>query len=123
MKQAMNIRFGRAIFVLLIALSVATLPAALGFAAGSKTLEVSGSTSIPDCDHRHHQNAPSDKKQKTTDDGACLAACAVACFGFTATGLSSITLSLPTSTAPKFIQTSDNVSSQIGNLPFRPPRS
>jgi hypothetical protein len=114
--------FGRTIFVVLVALSVATLPAALGFAAGSKTMEVVVSETMPDCDHHHHK-LPSDKTQKTTGDGACMAACAIACLGFTATEFSDITFSSPLSTAPKFIRTSDNVSSQIGNLPFRPPRA
>jgi hypothetical protein len=118
----MTLRIGRSIFVVLVALSVATLPAAVGFAAGGKTMEMSASETMPDCDHHHH-NVPGGKTQKTADDGACMAACAVACFGFTAIGFSSIAFLSPISTAPKFIRTSDNVSSRMGNLPFRPPRS
>jgi hypothetical protein len=122
LKYNMTMNFGRTILVAVLALSVAMLPAAIGFAAGSKTMEVAASETMPDCDHHHHK-MPSDKTQKTTDDGACMAACAVACFGFTATEFSEIAFSSPLSTAPKFIRTSDNVSSQFGNLPFRPPRS
>lgn len=122
-KYRMTIRIGRTIFVLLVALSVATLPAAVGFAAGSKTMEVSVSDTTPDCDHRHHHNAPSDQTQKTTHDDACLTACAVACFGFSATEFPGIAFPSPISTALKLVRTSDRVSSQIGNLPFRPPRS
>jgi len=118
----MNIRIWRTIFVVLVALSVATLPAAVGFAACSKSMEVSASETMPDCDHHGH-NMPSDKTQKTTDDGACMGACAVACFGFTATAFSDIVFSSPISTAPRLIRTSDSVPSQMGNLPFRPPRA
>ena len=116
----MTLRIGRTIFVVLVALSVATLPAAIGFAAGSKTMEVSVSETMPDCDHH---NMPSGKTQKTMDDGACMAACAVACFGFTATGFSGVAFPTPISTALKLVRTSDDVSSRMGNLPFRPPRS
>jgi uncharacterized protein involved in copper resistance len=118
----MNIRIGRTVFALLVALSVATLPAAVGFAAGSKTMEVSASETMPDCDHHRH-NMPSDKTQKTTDDGACMGACAAACFGFMPTAFSDIAFSSPISTAPWLNRTSDSVPSQLGNLPFRPPRA
>ena len=117
----MTMRFNRIILVAVLALSVATLPSAIGFAAGGKSMELSASTTMPDCDHHHH-NVPSDQTQKTTDDGACMAACAVACFGFTATELASFTLPLPLSSALKLVRTSDKVSSRMGNLPFRPPR-
>jgi hypothetical protein len=119
----MNIRIGRTIFAVLVALSVATLPAAVGFAAGGKTMGASASETTPDCDHRHHNNPPNNKTQKTGDDGACLAACAVACFGFVTADFPSIAFLLPMSTAPKFIRASDNVPSRMGSLPFRPPRA
>jgi hypothetical protein len=112
----------RAIFVLLIALSVATLPAAVGFAAASKTVEISASEPMPDCDH-HRRNGPSDKTQKTVDDGACMASCAGACFGFTATEFSDIAFSSPLHLTPRFIRTSENISPPTDNLPFRPPRA
>jgi len=117
----MTMHLGRIIFVAVLALSVATLPAAVGFAAGSKAMEVVATETMTDCDHHH--NVPSNKTQKSMDDCASMAACAVACFGFTAIGFSSITFLPPISTAPKFIRTSENVSSRMGNLPFRPPRA
>jgi hypothetical protein len=119
----MTIRIGRTVFVLLVALSVATLPAAVGFAASVKTTEMSVSDTTPDCGHRHHHNAPSDQTQKTTHDDACMAACAVACFGFSATEFPGFAFPSPISTALKLVRTSDHVSSQIANLPFRPPRA
>jgi len=123
MKYRMNMRIGRTVFVILVALSVATLPTASGFAAGATTImtDVSASNAIPDCDHHH--NAPSDKTQKTTDDSACMANCALACFGFTATGLSSFIISSPISAALKPVRTNTHVSSRMGSPPFRPPRS
>lgn len=119
----MNRRIGQIILAIVVAVSVAILPAAVGFAAGAKTAAVvTVSETMADCDHHHHNKAPSGKTQKTTDKGACMAACAVACFGFTAIGFSGIAFSLPMSTALKFIRTSDNISARMGNLPFRPPR-
>ena len=118
----MTIRIGRTIFVAVLALSVAMLPAAVGFAANITTMEVAAAEMMPDCDHHHH-NMLSDKTQKTSDVGGCMAACAGACFGFTPTGFSDIAFSSPAGTALKLVRTSDNVSSRMGNLPFRPPRA
>ena len=88
----MTLRIGRTIFAVLIGLSVATLPAATGFAANAATAtDMSASKAMPDCDHHH--NAPSDKTQKTAGDCACMAACALTCFSFTAPGFSGITFS------------------------------
>jgi uncharacterized protein involved in copper resistance len=119
----MIIRIGRTIFAVLIGLSVATLPAATGFAAGATTAtEISASEAMPDCDHHHH-NAPSDKTQKTAHDAACMAGCALTCFSFTATGFSGIAFSSPASAALKPVRTGNNISSRMGSPPFRPPRS
>jgi hypothetical protein len=115
-------RIGRTIFTALVALSVATLPSAIGFAAGSKTMEVAVSETMPDCDHHHH-NAPGGKTQKSVDDGACMAACALNCFNVMAAAFSAIAFSPPASAALKPARTSSNISSQMGSPPFRPPRS
>jgi len=121
-KYNMNLRIGRTIFAVLIGLSVATLPAATGFAANAATAtDVSASKAMPDCDHHH--NAPSDKTQKTAGDCACMAACALTCFSFTAPGSSGITFSSPASTALKPVRTDTNVSSRMGSPSYRPPRS
>lgn len=118
----MNIRIGRIFFAVLVALSVATLPAANGFAAGmTPATELSASITMPNCDHHH--TAPSNKTQKTADDCGCMAACALTCFCFTATGFSGIAFSSPASTALKPVRTNTHVSSPMGNLPFRPPRA
>jgi len=121
-KYDMTPRIGRTIFAVLIGLSVATLPAATGFAASAATAtEMLASKAMPDCDHHH--NAPSDKTQKTAGDCACMAACALTCFSFTAPGFSGITFSSPASAALKPVRTSTNVSSRMGSPPYRPPRS
>jgi hypothetical protein len=115
-------RIGRTIFTALVALSVATLPAAIGFAAGATTaMEISASPAMPDCDHHH--NAPGGKTQKSVDDGACMAACALNYFNVMAAAFSAIAFSPPASAALKPARTSCNISSQMGSLPFRPPRS
>jgi len=117
-------RIGRTIFTALVALSVATLPAAIGFAAGATTvMEISAPTAMPDCDHHHHHNAPGGKTQKSVDDGACMAACALNCFNVMAAAFSAIAFSTPASAALKPARTSSNISSQMGSPPFRPPRS
>jgi len=121
-KYSMTLRIGRTIFAVLIGLSVATLPAATGFAAHVATAtETSASNAVPDCDHHHH--APSDKTKKTAGDCACMANCALTCFSFTAPGFSGTTFSPPASAALKPVHASTDVSSRMGSPPFRPPRS
>jgi len=121
-KYNMTLRIARTIFAVLISLAVATLPAATGFAAHVATAtEMSASKVMPDCDHHH--NAPSDKTQKTAGDCACMAACALTCFSFSAPGFSGITFSPPASAALKLVRASTNISSRMGSPPFRPPRS
>jgi hypothetical protein len=119
----MTTRIGRTIIATLVALSVATLPVASGFAAVTKTaLEVSASLAMPDCDHHQHK-APGGKTQKTADDGACMASCALNCFNFTAAGFSGIVFSSSASAALKPVHASNIFASLLGSPPFRPPRS
>lgn len=122
----MTLRIGRAIFVALLAVAIATLPASVGFAAGAAMATdtvVTQAMPMPDCDHHHH-NAPNGTTQKTAHDGACLAACAVACFGFAAaTNVSGIAYLAPVSAALKPLRASTAISSLMGTPPFRPPRS
>ena len=116
-------RIGRTIFTALVALSVATLPAAIGFAAGATTvMEISAPTAMPDCDHHHH-NAPGGKTQKSMDDCASMAGCALKCFNFTGTILAGIAYSLSASAALKPVHASNIFASQMGSPPFRPPRA
>jgi hypothetical protein len=115
-------RIGRAIFAVLIGLSIAMLPATIGFAAGVATAtEISASKAMPDCDHHH--NAPDIQTHKAINGSACMADCALSCFGFTATGYSGISFSSPASAALKPVRVSDAISSRMGKPPFRPPRS
>lgn len=121
-KAAVSIRIARTIFVALLAVAIATLPATLGFAAGaSMASDVTVTQAMPDCDHHH--SAPSGPTQKTADHGACMAACALACFGFTATHVSGIAYSVPASAALKPVRASTAISSLMGSPPFRPPRA
>jgi glutamate mutase epsilon subunit len=115
-------RIGRAIFVALLAVAIATLPASLGFAAGATMAsDVAAMQAMPDCDHHQH-NAPSGQPQKPAHDAACLAACALN-FGFTATDVSGIAYSAPESAALKPMRASTALSSLMGSPPFRPPRA
>jgi uncharacterized protein involved in copper resistance len=116
-------RIGRTIVAVLISLAVATLPAATGFASGAMTaMEIAASPAMPDCDHHHH-NAPGGKTQKSMDDGACMAACALNCFNVMAAAFTGIAFSSPATAARKPARTSGNISSLMGSPPFRPPRA
>jgi hypothetical protein len=116
-------RIGRTIFTALVALSVATLPAAIGFASGATTaMEISASPAMPDCNHHHH-NAPGGKTQKSMDDGACMAACALNCFNFMAAAFSGIAYSSSAGAELKPVHASNIFASQMGSPPFRPPRA
>jgi hypothetical protein len=121
-KNNMIRRIGRAIFAVLIGLSVATLPATLGFAAGATTgTEISATKAMPDCDHHH--SAPASQPHQGINDGACMTGCALSCFGFTATVYSGISFLSPASDTLKPVRGSDTISSRMASPPFRPPRS
>ena len=119
----MTNRIVRSIFVALLAVAIATLPAAVGFAAsvGAAT-DMSATQAMPDCDHHRH-NAPADQTQKSADHAACMAACAAICFGFTATDVTGIAYAAPVSAALKPLRTSAALFSLMGSPPFRPPRA
>jgi hypothetical protein len=115
-------RIGRAIFAVLIGLSVATLPATGGFTVGAtKTTERSVANAASDCDHHH--KAPSGDTQKTAEDSACMAGCALNCFNFVAPGIAGIALSSPVGATLKPIRMTSGAPSSMGSPPFRPPRS
>jgi|SRR5664279_669857 hypothetical protein len=119
----MTARIGRTIVAILVALSVATLPAAAGFAAGATTAtETLASQAMADCDHHQHKT-PNGTTQKTADDGACLASCALNCFNFTAAGFSGIAFWSPAGAALKPTHASNIFASLLSSPPFRPPRS
>ena len=115
-------RIGRAIFAVLIGLSVAVLPATIGFASGVTTAaEISAAQAMPDCDHHH--NAPAGQPHHAINDGACISGCALSCFGFAATGYSDISFSSPVGDALKSVHVSNAVASRMASPPFRPPHS
>ena len=115
-------RIGRTIVAVLVALAVAMLPTATGFASGAMTaMEISASPAMPDCDHHH--NAPGGKTQKSMDDCASMAGCALKCFNFTGTILAGIAYSSSASAALKPVHASNIFASQMGSPPFRPPRA
>ena|SRR6266498_1567732 len=111
----------RTILALVIALSVAILPAAGGFAVAGH----SAMSSVAPCtDHgmSHspgHHGSPSDKA--TTDCGA-MAACGIHCFGIYGPVSSSPTLAvLAAAIEPSF--STDSFLPHVGHPPFRPPRA
>jgi len=109
---------GRTILALLIALAVATLPAAGG--AGVKSPAPAASMSamedMPDC-------CPykADPCAKAMDDCAAMATCALKCFSFA--GAASSIIVFPSAFASMAIPLAANpFASQPGSPPFRPPR-
>lgn len=119
----MTKRIARSLFVALLAVAIATLPAAVGFAASvAAATDMSVTQAMPDCDHHHH-SAPADKSQKPAHDAACLAACAAICSGITATDVSGIAYAAPVCAALKPLHASTALSSLMGSPPFRPPRA
>lgn len=107
---------------IVIALSVAMLPAAGGFAAASHIMKVSAPAAMPDCEHQHHHHAPIDKTQKHTNDCASMAGCALKCFNFTGITFAGIAFSSPAGAALDPIRASDDIPPRMDGLPFRPPR-
>jgi hypothetical protein len=117
----MNKRIGKPILAMIVALSVAILPATAGFAAGSKAVETSVSATVPDCDH--HRDLPSDTTPKSNDGCNSMAGCTLKCFTTTVVSFSSVTFIASTGTAIEQTRARDNISSRMGNPPFRPPRA
>lgn len=116
-------RFARITLAMLIALSVAMLPAA-GIAAfkpkSSATdmqgMEMSASQPMHDC--CPGEVSPGDKAM---DDCGSMAACALKCFSYAGGVWSPLGYSLKLAELVPPCQ-SDAVHSQIGSPPFRPPR-
>ena len=113
---------GRTILALLIALSVAMLPAAAGARISVKSTNVPGTSDMsamegmPDC--CPHNANPCDKAM---DDCASMATCALKCFSFAGTAFSSIVFPSTSAKMPASIA-GDPFASQTGYPPFRPPR-
>lgn len=109
----------RSILALLIALSVAMLPAAGGAGMKSKSPERSDMSSLEDMlDCCPHKANPCDQ---TVDDCRAMASCALKCFSFA--GTSSSIIAFPSAFATMTASFAGNsFSSHRGSPPFRPPR-
>lgn len=105
---------------MLLAAAIATLPAAVCFASAAPASNAAV-TAMPDCDH-HHSNMPNGHTQKTADGCASLAGCAL-CFAFVAPGVSSVAYAVSFNIRLDPVRAVTNISSLMGNPPFRPPRS
>jgi hypothetical protein len=123
MKSIVTQRIGRTILVMLLAAAIAALPALVNFAsaAPAPNADVSAVTAMPDCDH-HHGNMPNGHTQKTADGCAYPAGCAL-CFAFVAPGVSSVAYAVSFNIRLDPVLAATNISSLMGNPPFRPPRS
>jgi hypothetical protein len=118
------VRIVRTILAVVVAVSVAVLPATAGTlpvakASESQATEVALSAAMPvDCDH----HAPArDRGSKAADDCAAMAACAASCFNYAGTVVPEVAL-VPTASRLQPVAATDLVVSKIGTPPFRPPR-
>jgi len=108
----------RTILAILIALSVAMLPAASGAAF---TLKVQDETEMSAVEPMHDCCPPkANPCDKTTEDCGSMAACAMKCFGYS--GSASPLMYLPTHADTMSVFESSHFRSQTGSPPFRPPR-
>jgi len=109
---------GRTILALLVALSVALLPAASGAGVSVKSPAPAGMSAMEDMPDCCPQKA--DPCEKAMDNCGTMATCALKCFSFV--GTSSIVV-FPSTFASMTIPSAANpLSSQTGSPPFRPPR-
>jgi hypothetical protein len=106
---------GRTILALLIALSVAFLPAAGGVGLSAKS---SASADMAAMEDMHDCCPP---KAIPCDDCGTMASCALKCFSFVATA-SSIVVFPSISAAMTASLVDHSLSSQMGSPAFRPPR-
>jgi hypothetical protein len=109
-------RIVRTILVIFVGLSVAVLPAAVGFAGAPQMASVS----MTDCDH--HMHAPVGKTQKSGSDCISMAGCVLHCFSFTGVAAAAAAFVPVIGATLQPLRASDHLSPQLGSLPFRPPR-
>jgi hypothetical protein len=116
----------RTIFALLIALSMAVLPAAgvvapvakLNAMSDMAAMNQSDMAAMEDMDCCPH---PANSSDKAMDKSACMAACALKCFPFGGGAVSTVVF--PSHQAPLMWALATNpFNSQTGHPPFRPPR-
>jgi hypothetical protein len=113
-------RILKTILVILIGVSVAVLPAAGGFAASAPPA-TAALVAMPDCDH--HMRAPADKTQKSDNNCISMAGCVLHCFSFTGIAATAVAFVPVIGATLQPLRASDQLSPQLGSLPFRPPRA
>jgi hypothetical protein len=118
------VRIVRTILAVVVAVSVAVLPATAGALPAAKAsetsvVEVALSAAMPvDCDH----HAPArDRGSRAADDCATMAACAASCFNYAGTVVPGVA-PVPTASRLQPVVATALVVSKIGSPPFRPPR-
>ena len=111
-------RIVRTILVIFVGLSVAVLPAAVGFAGTPQV--AAASVSMPDCDH--HRHAPGSQTQKFDSECMSIAGCVFHCFSVTGAASAAVAFVPAVGLALQPLRASDRLSAQMGSLPFRPPR-
>jgi hypothetical protein len=102
-----------------VGVSVAMLPAAAGF-TGAPQMAVA-SVSMPDCDH--HMHAPAGNTQKSDSNSISMAGCVLHCFSFTGVAATTVAFVPVIGATLQPLRASDQLSPQLGSLPFRPPRA
>jgi hypothetical protein len=117
-QQRSWMRIVKTILVIFVGVSVAMLPAAAGFASAPQI--AAASVSVPDCDH--HMYAPAGKTQKSDSDCISMAGCVFHCFSLTGVAAATVAFVPIVRATLQPLRISDNLSPQIGSLPFRPPR-
>src|SRR5262249_54466254 len=110
----------RPILALLIALSVAVLPAAAHVAMSGKTMDMSDATEMSAMDDMACCPDKPQPPHKSMDDCAAMVGC-VLCFGFLGPASSDIASPVFATSAVIAFAT-DPFDSQPSNPPFRPPR-
>jgi hypothetical protein len=110
---------GRTILAILIALSVAVLPAVGAAVVTSQSAAPAGMSMTDDMDCCPHKANPC---EKAMEDCTAMATCALKCFSFA--GTSSSTIVFPLTYAKMTASFASNpFPSQAGSPPFRPPRA
>ena len=123
-KFTVTLRIGRKLLIVLLAVAIAALPASVRFANAALSAPAAATAVqvVPDFEHHHHHGAPSGQTQKPANNGVCPAGCPI-CFDFVATDVVTLNYALSFATALKPARAISNISSLMGNPPFRPPRS
>ena len=110
--QRLLMRVNRAIIAIVVALSVALLPATAGFTAASP----SAGAAMTDCCHNHGMPC-----NKAMDDGQATATCALHCFNYVGPNFSGFEL-VPAVAKTKPLFASRLSRSHTATPPFHPPR-